>query len=461
MIRRRRLDPKALLLLAAVCGCAGRTPPSSAPSVDDALVDALASHGCAFLADHFLVLPDAAGASSGRIWVQGCEAVRDPHSARLSATILGWQWIDTRVAGFDVREYVYFRARVGASVRGHLRVDRGRPVVSFVAQDRDVRVEEVGRVSARPATLGSRLVGAAAAVFGTGPNSVATSAMRGEVASVLGARLARGADWSLDEMKGASSLLEDDQALHPGGALLSGPLRAGDAVTVHYDVEMDGDVLLRAVCLSEVKDAVASIIDGSATSSIAPPLDTRHVRGHGTLELASMPCPWVLVTGAAEKHDARVHLKLDVTQSKAHCDLHRCLVRVLLETFEVAPRRADGRAWDPDDGAPDVAFVLETSAPGTATAFGPVFPDTVSATPWLSSSPIELAGGETLRLRADDIDPLPPKLLQADRWTRETIGTAALRPAEIVPGAELRLPLLFGAAEQGAVRVRIEVVDEP
>jgi len=65
-------------------------------------------------------------------------------------------------------------------------------------------------------------------------------------------------------------------------------------------------------------------------------------------------------------------------------------------------------------------------------------------------------------LHVADLDPLPPKLLEPQRWTRETIGVATVNAAELVHGARLRLPLRTdAAAERGSLHVRVEVVEEP
>src|SRR5437762_3290245 len=114
----------ALGVLASACGSTAPAPgpPAVAPA-DVALLDGFARHGCEFLADHFLALTEDDGTSSGRAWVQKCEAARAGDDARVQETILGWQWLDRRASGFDVREYVYFRATVDGRVRGHLGVD--------------------------------------------------------------------------------------------------------------------------------------------------------------------------------------------------------------------------------------------------------------------------------------------------------------------------------------------------
>ena len=447
------------LALAAVTGCASQAAETlaSPTSADAALDDAVARHGCEFLSDHFLALADEQGVSTGRAWVQRCEAQRETATVRVRTTVIGWQWLDRRASGFDVREYVYFRARVEARIGGHLGTGRAGAMLAFRAGDVAVTVEEIGRVSARPATLASRFVGAAASVFGSGPNSVATSAMRGEVEKVLRERLERGGTWSLDDAKMGASLVDEKQALHAGGALLTGPLRQGDASRILFSV--DGDVLARAVCLDEVKGLVETVIAGEPTH-VPPPLDTHRLRGTGTWLVAPMPCPWVLVTGAADDRDARLHIGLEKAPSPSRCGERACVVRVTLEAFDVPPRKEDGQPWDPNDGAPDVAFTLEVG--GRSTPLGRVFPDTLAAAPWLASAPFELPAGGAVTLHVADLDPLPPKLLEAQRWTREAIGVATVKAAELVHGARLRLPLRTDAsAERGSVHVRVEVVEEP
>jgi hypothetical protein len=448
-----------LALAVALGGCASAAGPTAAvPPADDALADAVARHGCEFLEDHFLALVDDAGVSSGRAWVQRCDASREVGGMHVRATVLGWQWLERRASGFDVREYVYFRARVDAHARGHLAAQAGRPVVSFQTRESDVTVEEIGRVSARPATLASRLIGAAASIFGSGPNSVATSSMRSEVENVLRAHLAGGASWSLDEVQGGSSFLDERQALYPGGALLSGPMRAGDAALLHFEVDGERAVLARAVCLNEVKGIVESVIDGAPTS-VAPPIDTRTLRGRGTLHLDAMPCPWVLVTGTSDDREARVHVSLERDRPPPRCGERACMVRLTLGAFDVARLKEDGTSWDPDGGAPDVAFVLE--AAGRTLALGPVFPDTPVGEPWLTSPPFELPAGAPFTLRAFDVDPLPSTLLEPQRSTRELLGVATAKPEELMGGIEQTVPLRAEGKERGFVRVRLEVVAAP
>ena len=450
----------ALPLVAFSCASAppGAASPRAAPPADIALLDAVAHHGCDFLSDHFITLSDEDGTSSGRAWVQRCDGAREGDDARVRTTILGWQWLDRRASGFEVREYVYFRARVMARVRGHLGVDGVRATVSFQTTESEVTVEEIGRVSARPSTLGSRLVGAAASIFGSGPNSLATSAMRSEVESVLRERLTRGATWSLDEVKGGSSLLDEREGLHAGGALLSGPLRADEAIDLQYEVEGDQDVLARAVCLDEVKGTVESVIAGEPVA-VTPPRDTHRLHGRGHWPIAAMRCDWVLVTGAAGDGDVHVHIAITKASPDPQCGVHACLVRLTLEAFDVAPRKGDGEAWDSDDGAPDVLLLLET--PGTSTPLGPAFPDTVSAAPWLSSSPFDLPAGGSVTLRAFDLDPLAPTLLEARRSTRETIGVGVVTASQLTGGAHLEIPLRLDEKERGHVRLRVEVVSAP
>jgi len=443
---------------ACLSACAARGPArAEAPTapLQSLALDALGHHGCEALLGRVLSLEGGEARSSGRVWIRKCTADRAPGSVHASASAVGWQWVDTQTGGFDVREYVYFTATIDVVVTAVVEAEGGAPIVRIrpIAPAK-VDVRDIGRVSARPVSPATTLLGIAGGLFGYGSNALATNAMRGRVEELVKERLSLGARQSLRALLGGDTepapWLEEVQVLHEGGALLSGPFEPDQASELRFDIAAGSDgVLARQVCQDEAASVVDAIVAG-APPRLPPPRDVRTLRGRGTVALGAMRCPWILVTaGVAPKAEGVVAtLALGPAARSGERLAHATLI-----DFEIAKTDLGGASWDPNDNAPDVSFSVE--ARGAVLRFGPAVPDAWKATLWLDSADFLVRDGDRLLLRAVDLDPVRGGVLDPLRFDEQPVGTASVTVAELTRGDGQRVELVRDGHVVGSARLRL------
>ena len=431
-------------------------------------LDGLARHGCESLVGKLVPLQEpGAQTASGRVWFRECTASRVAGAVRLRVSLLGWQWIDTRAGGFDVREYVYFHAKVSGEVTADVTTAGAEVALALrAASAPEVDVEDVGRVSARPANPAAALLGLAGGLFGYGANALATSSMRSRVGDLVTAKLRAGAVLSLREIlappdESTDGWMNERQELHEGGALFAGPFAADLPSVLRYDVAGGGTVLVRPVCLAEAEAAVDAIVAAGAAPQTARPDDVRALRGRGEARFARMPCAWVLVSGVAAPtpSSTQVSLSLSPAASPSGPRPPERITRATLVDFEVAAVDPEGASWDPNGNAPDLSFVLETG--GRTLRFGPAMPDTLRATVWLESALFVLRPGQTMTLHVSDLDPKRPSVLEGITYVEQLVGTAVIPPAQVAGAARepQRVELRNGDHVVGWARVLVESGD--
>ncbi len=455
----------------AATGAKGATPAAAKDVLKEMALDGLARHGCESLVGKLVPLQEpGAQTASGRVWFRECTASRVPGAVRLRVSLLGWQWIDARAGGFDVREYVYFHAKVSGEVTADVKTAGTEVALALRAVGApEVDVEDVGRVSARPANPAAALLGLAGGLFGYGANALATSSMRSRVGELVTEKLRAGAVLSLREIlappdESTDGWMNERQELHEGGALFAGPFAADLPSMLRYDVAGDDAVLVRPVCLAEAEAAVDAIVAAGAAPQTSRPDDVRTLRGHGEARFPRMPCPWVLVSGvaahaASTSPSTQVSLSLSPVVSLNGPRPPERLARATLVDFEVAPVDPGGASWDPNGNAPDLSFVLETG--GRTLRFGPAMPDTLHATVWLESALFVLRPGQTMTLRVSDLDPKRANVLEGITYVEQLVGTAAIPPAQLTGTARepQRVELRNGDHVVGWARLLVETGD--
>jgi hypothetical protein len=463
----------ALVVPLLVCGC-GSPPARSAMGaagndvLEEMALDGLARHGCESLIGRLVPLEEAdAKASSGRVWFRECIATRVPGAVRLRVALIGWQWVDARARGFDVREYVYFHASVSGEVTTDVRTVKDEVALALrVVGAPVVTVADVGRVSARPANPAAALLGIAGGLFGYGANALATESMRSRVGALVTEKLRAGAVLSLHEILAppearSQGWMSERQELHEGGALFAGPFAADIPSTLRFEVGGADTVLVRPVCSSEAEGAVDAIVAAGAAPQTARPNDVRTLRARGEVRFGRMPCPWVLVSGVGTQAPGSTStvftLALAPATPAAGQRPPERIARATLVDFEVAPLDPAGASWDPDGNAPDLSFILETG--GRTLRFGPAMPDTLHATVWLESALFVLRPGQAVTLRVLDLDPKRASVLGAITFVEQPVGTALITPAQLDAAEPQRIELRNGDRVIGWARLLFESGD--
>jgi hypothetical protein len=196
--------------------------------MDRAAVDVLVREACPRLLTRTFPLQDANdGEATGKAWVRRCSTAKTGDDLALDVDVLGWQWVGAGSWGFDVHEYVYFRATVRAKLRATILVEETRPKLRLWS-DRapEVEVRALGRVSARADGPASSLLGVAFGVLGEGPNELATAALRHGVAGRIRSQATKGLEIALGDAAGTGApapvLFGERERLFPGGAMISG-----------------------------------------------------------------------------------------------------------------------------------------------------------------------------------------------------------------------------------------------
>jgi hypothetical protein len=340
-----------LTLMVVACGCGGSPsrvlPSNPGDPLNRISIDVLEREACPRLLVRTFPLEDTQGqkASTGRLWVRRCAAKQREDASGLldvSVDVLGWQWASESSWGFGVQEYVYFTAAVYAKLAAEI-VD-GPHLKVWAVEPANVTVKEIGRVSAHSTHFASAIFGFASNILGQPPNSLATAALRGRVRDLIRDRSQMGLEIALGNTpppgtsEAETALLDEREALFPGGALLSGSYPPDTPTEIAFDVEGNATVLARAVCANEAVALVDSVIEGT-TAKASPPKNVHRLHGRGKEILPAMPCAWILVTGvddapAKMKIELRAHYSSSTDQPADWADSPRW-VRVTLLSFDL------------------------------------------------------------------------------------------------------------------------------
>jgi hypothetical protein len=451
---------QTLSLLASgllACGGAGGRV-ASGPEIqplDRAAVDALAREACPRVLTRTFPLENAsASATTGKLWVRRCSARASPRALDIDVDVLGWQWVGEGSWGFSVREYVYFKASILATLRAHVDSDAGGPRVRVWSESPpEVLVHELGRVSARAEGPASSFLGVASALFGKGPNVLATSALRDRVGDLIRARAASGLEIALGETPAPGTpevagrdLLQETQALFPGGALISGSYPPNVATTLRFDVAANGTALARPVCVDEALALVDSVVAGAPASTPEAPPDVLTLRGHGELAIPARPCSWVLVTGVRE--DASVVAKVELGRARlSEPTAPRRWVRTTLLAYNV-------------DGSDAHLFGFTTGIDGAPHPLGHPLTRAESPSVWLTAEPVEVQNGAPIVVEVSAWTPQPQSFWRSQMtFDKVPLGRASIVPSPGVARQERRAALERSGKNVGWVDVAFDAVE--
>jgi hypothetical protein len=425
--------PTLLLLIAfAFSACGDATPaPRNVPAepLDQTAVDVLARDACPRVLTQTFPLQDASGnATTGKLWVRRCSVRVVDAALGVDMDVLGWQWVGGGSWGFDVREYVYFRASVRASLRVSVETDGMRLSVRVWSESApEVEVHELGRVSARADGPASSLLGVAFGVFGQGPNALATSALRSRVGDLIRTRARSGLEIALGDTPAPGTpelakvdLLRETEALFPGGALISGSFPPNVSTTLRFDVAANGTALARAVCVEVALPLVDSVVAGSPIRLTQNPTDVLMLRGHGQFPIGPRPCSWVLVTGVSE--DAAVVIKLELLRGlPTRPPAARRWVQVTLLAYEI-------------DSPGTRLFGFIVLSDNASSPFGRPLTRDRSPSVWLVAQPLEAKEGVPLFVETRAWKPRSPSFWSTQTTYDQTpIARATITPT---PGQE-------------------------
>ena len=410
---------------------------------------------CPRLLSRTFPLADERGsATTGKLWVRRCAAGSVGPDLGVDVDVLGWQWVSEGSWGFDVHEYVYFRASVRATLHVSTESERGHAKLRVQSSSTpDVTVRELGRVSARAEGPAAGLLGVALGVLGKGPTALATSALRARVAELIRAQATDGLEIALDEVpspgapeSAQGALLRETEALSPGGALISGSYPSSSPTTLAFDVQGNGTALARAVCIDDALPLVDAVVGGNPVSPPPHPSDVFSLHGRGEISIDARPCPWVLVTGVSS--DAPVHLTLELRRGSpplSHVALRWVQVTLL--------------AYDVDrPGADLLAFRIQGDR--GSSSFGRPLTRLQSPSVWLVAGPVEVASGTPVSLEVRSERPRAPSLWNARvTYDEVLLGRARIAPAPSRPHEERRVTLEGTDGRIGWADVALDVVE--
>jgi hypothetical protein len=446
-----------LLLTSALlgCGAAARGPPTPADPLDQAAVDVLAREACPrVLARTFPLEDERRTATTGELWVRRCTARGAGRELTVDIDVLGWQWVSAGSWGFDVHEYVYFRASVRATVRVSVASVAGRATLhARAATAPDVDVHELGRVSTRAQGPAAGLLGVAMRILGEGPTTLATSALRARVAELIRTQATGGLEIALGEVPspGADEAARDDllretQGLSPGGALISGSYPAGVPTSLRFEVGGTGVALARAVCLETALPMVDAVVGGSPVPAPPPATGVIVLQGRGEVPLEPQPCPWVLVTGVSSDAPVTAALELRRGQpSPAH--VAERWVRVTLLAYGI-------------DRPGSQLLAFQVRGDRAPSSFGRPLTRGESPAVWLVADPIEVMNGTPVVVEVRAEKPRAPSLWSARlAYDELLLGSARIVPEGRTLHEERRAELEGGNGRVGWVSVAFDAVD--
>ena len=204
-----------------------------------------------------------------------------------------------------------------------------------------------------------------------------------------------------------------------------------------------------------------AIVAAGAAPAATRPDDVQTLQGRGEVRFRRMPCEWVLVSGvgtaAPGSASTTVALSLAPSRPVVGARPPERIAKATLIDFEVAPLDPSGASWDPNGGAPDLVFVLETG--GATIRFGPAMPDTLRATVWLESALFVVRSGQAVALRCVDLDPRRESILDPITFIEQRVGAAVVSAAQLESRGPVRLELRNDDHTVGWARLLFESGD--
>jgi hypothetical protein len=445
----------AIGLFLAACAAAPRSGPIApeARARERTTIETLEREACPRLLERTFPL-EGGGATSGKLWVRKCSARAGAGALEVDLDVLGWQWVGEGSFGFTVREYAYFDASVRASVHAAVEVDGERPKLRVWSDEApSVTVREIGRVSARAATPAASLLGVASGIFGQGPNVLATSALRSRVRDLIQGNAKQGVLIALGAApppgargRPEEALLDENQALHPGGALISGSYPSGLATRLRFEVGGGGNVLARPVCVDEALGLVDSVVAGTPRPATSAPTDVATLHGTGEVRIAPRSCRWVLVTGVEGEEPAALHVALSAGSPAERAATKRW-VKATLRGYGVA-------------GAEKERLFAVTIA---RHRLGRPVTSAHATSVWLVAEPLELADGEPLVVEIAALAPRARSFWSGEiAYDERPLGRADIVPERGAGSEERRVPLRSPTGMGvGWVELALEKVEVP
>jgi hypothetical protein len=309
------------------------TPPTtgSANVVDQLLLDVAITQACDRLRGKFLSLPDqdnpqmsgaAAGmaAAGGRWLIEECEASAANGSLSLHLGGLSWKWVEQTHYGNRVRQHVYFSATVDLVGSLQLGYDPKTMVATvFMLPRTQANVTPALPVHAEAVNLGGGIID----LF-VNADEHARAAVQAEGSSQFRDQLGQGITVTFDVAHAQPDvdigrlppgvvpnrpfhgrnpwLLNERQALHPGGLMVAGPFPPGASASVDVVNETGGPMRYRIACSDAVVNDFHGFYRGFAfTPIIQLPDSGWAVPGQRvpTVPVPPQPCAWVLVTASS------------------------------------------------------------------------------------------------------------------------------------------------------------------
>jgi hypothetical protein len=316
-------------------------------------LDMAVAMSCSKLKGRFVPLPDPAsppfeGAdvgmslAGGRWYIHDCLAGSSGGQFSLHLSGPAWQWVNATEQGFRIEQYVYVEASV--DLQGEIlgAYDANTKVTSvFLLPTTWAHVEPIKTLSIAAHPTG--ILSAAEDLFfpetvnagthdaietrGTqlfatqmGKGLTFTFTAGGQADLVLG-RLPSGVVPRRPFVGSEAWLINERQALHPGGIMVAGPFVPGVPVTLDAIVEQGHPVRYHAFCSDFVVTDYDRFLGGSGFTPLVNRPDSA-VLAPGqrvTTTLAPMNCPWLLATAlispsTGQVQPTSVRLRLRVAQ---------------------------------------------------------------------------------------------------------------------------------------------------
>ncbi|MDB4938501.1 MAG: hypothetical protein JWP87_5473 [Labilithrix sp.] len=464
----------ALLLLILGCGALGcaaardKPPAMSDPeaaALSHASLDTLEREACPRLLARTFALAEPRGpVTTGRLWVRRCSARRSAQTLDLDVDVLGWQWSGEESWGFEVREYVYFSAAIKARLSAAIEAAGDRVSLRVWTEEPPaVVVREIGRVDARASNPASGLLGAASALVGQGPNTLATASLRARVRDLIADRAAAGIPIVIGEAPAVrtgaapppSALLDETERLHPGGALISGSYAPGVPTILRWSVEGTTTALARPVCVDEALELVDAVVAERPRTSAKTPHDVVVLAGRGEAALPALSCRWVLVTGARDDAPVTVALVLLPRAGRALATSTRQWVRATLASYELSTVEEPGGRRDDS-----LAVAFSVGPDDAPRSFGRALPAAKSPSVDLVAPRFEIARGAPIVVRVMKQHPRAPSFWSPSPGYDETLfGRGELTLDSGARRQERSVSLVREGRAVGTVRLVFEAMD--
>ena len=454
-----------IVLLCLGCASVPRSEPTEpeTAALSRAALDTLEREACPRLLSRTFPLAEPHGpASTGRLWVRRCAAKRTARTLDIAVDVLGWQWSGDESWGFEVREYVYFSATINAGLSASIdATGDGVSLRVWTEMPPEVHVRAIGRVDAKASNLASTLLGAASALVGQGPNTLATAALRGRVRDLIAERASAGIPIALGEapaVRGAKApvlpLLDERERLHPGGALISGSFAPGLVARLRWTAEGNGVALARPVCVDDALELVDAVVADRPAPTARAPHDVVTLAGTGEAILPALPCRWVLVSGARDDQSVALTVVLEEGGERRVASSARHWVRATLEAYDLSAAPASRSA----EGAVDsLAVAFSVGPEGAPRSLGRALAASKSASVGLVAPLFEVTRGAPIVVLALEQHPRAPSLFNATPGYDETVLARGNLAAAAGPKRqELTVPLALDGRPVGWARFTIE-----